>query len=67
MSAIFDNRDVRIAKMNALTTATNMHIANMKGGTISLKDVVEDAEKLVSWILNPNLKYVKMNQHVETK
>jgi hypothetical protein len=24
-----------------------------------LKDVVEDAEKLVSWLLNPELKYVK--------
>jgi hypothetical protein len=55
---MFDLKDLRIAKMNALTTTTNIHIANMQGGVLSLKDIVEDAEKLVAWILNPELKYV---------
>ena len=56
---MFDGKDLRIAKMNALTTATNININNLKGGQVSLADIVEDAEKLVSWILNPALKYVK--------
>jgi len=56
---MFDSKDLRIAKMNALTTATNININNLKGGQVSLADIVEDAEKLVAWILNPALKYVK--------
>ncbi len=63
---MFDLKDMRIAKMNALTTTANIHIANLQGGQISLKDIVEDAEKLVAWILNPELKYVK-SKVVETK
>ena len=63
---MFDLKDLRIAKMNALTTTTNIHIANLQGGTLSLQDIVADAEKLVAWILNPELKYVK-NKTIETK
>lgn len=63
---MFEIKDMRIAKMNALTTTTNIHIANLKGGVLSLADIVDDAEKLVAWILNPHLRYVRSDT-VETK
>lgn len=64
---MFDLKDTRIAKMNALTTTVNIHIANSKGNPLVLKDIVDDAEKLVSWILNPELKYVTDKTVKETK
>ncbi len=64
---MFDGKDVRIAKMNALTTAVKVHIHNNGGEELVLKSIVEDAEKLVAWILNPSLKYVKDKTVMETK
>lgn len=58
---MIDAKSMSMAKMNALRHVVEImkHNAN-QGDTkqISLKDVVDEAEKLTSWILNPSCKYI---------
>jgi hypothetical protein len=56
---MLDTKTINISKMNSLRAALDAAIHNSGGKPVVLKDVVEDAEKLVSWLLNPELKYVK--------
>lgn len=56
---MIDARDIKIAKMNALAHIVNLALHNNKTDKVELKDIVDEAEKLLAWILNPNLKYVK--------
>lgn len=56
---MIDARDIKIAKMNALAHVVNLALHNNKANKVELKDIVDEAEKLLAWILNPNLKYIK--------
>lgn len=64
---MIDAKDMKIAKMNALAHVIEVHKFN-KGPTdqIDLAEVVKDADKLVSWILNPSNPYI-INKPKETK
>lgn len=57
---MIDTKSLNIAKMSALDKAINiLKHANPGGEQLDPRDVVELAEKLTAWILNPELKYVR--------
>lgn len=58
---MFDQKDVKIAKMNALTQAREI-LCLQKGDKVEVSEIVELAEKFVAWILNPDLKYVRVKE-----
>ena len=64
---MLDAKSIQISKMNCLAHAVALLIHNNDDTeAINLKDVVETAERLTSWVLNPRLKYVTENAK-ETK
>lgn len=62
-------KDMQFAKMNALRHVVEIHKFNAGNmGQVDLAEVIKDADKLTSWILNPTNPYIKIKTPVkETK
>jgi len=66
---MIDVKSMSMAKMNALRHVVEVMKYNAEHGgqkQILLKDIVDEAEKLTSWILNPHCKYI-VDKVKETK